>query len=104
MIDILAELFSKLSKTKSVAIISQIVYLTQGKLYPSWMDKPEIGIAEKMAMNAISVALGINIHQVVEAVNKTGDIGKACEGLLAQNGNRRSSKRLFWFIMFMTPW
>jgi DNA ligase-1 len=94
MIDILAELFSTLSKTKSVETISQIVYLTQGKLYPSWMDKPEIGIAEKMAISAISIALGINTAQVIKAVHKTGDIGKACEGLL--NQKRQSS-------LFETP-
>jgi DNA ligase-1 len=94
MIDILAELFSKLSETESTETISQIVYLTQGKLYPSWMDKPEIGIAEKMAISAISIALGINLRQVVEAVNQTGDIGKACEELL--NEKRQTT-------LFATP-
>ena len=82
MIDILAELFSQLAKAESTETISQIVYLTQGKLYPSWTEKPEIGIAEKMAINAIAIALGVNSAKVVEVVNQTGDIGTACEALL----------------------
>jgi DNA ligase-1 len=84
MIDILAELLSNLASTTNAETIGQIVYLTQGKLYPDWTGKPEIGIAEKMAINAIAIALGIDIKQVTATVNTTGDIGIACEQLLAE--------------------
>ncbi|MFX1243418.1 MAG: ATP-dependent DNA ligase [Promethearchaeota archaeon] len=84
MIAILAELFAQLRKTENADTISKVAYLTEGKLYPSWMDKPEIGIAEKMAINAIAIALGINSSQVVKFVNRTGDIGTACEELLKE--------------------
>lgn len=84
MIDILAELFSGLAETSDADTMGRVVYLTQGKLYPDWTGKPEIGIAEKMAINAIAIALGINAKQVTEAVNTTGDIGIACEQLLTQ--------------------
>ncbi len=84
MIDILAELFSSLAETSDAETMGQVVYLTQGKLYPDWTGKPEIGIAEKMAINAIAIALGINVKQVTNRVNTTGDIGIACEQLLAQ--------------------
>jgi DNA ligase-1 len=62
--------------------MSRVVYLTLGKLYPDWTGKPEIGIAEKMAINAIAIALGVNTKQVTAKVNNTGDIGIACEQLL----------------------
>jgi DNA ligase-1 len=84
MIDILAELLSNLASTTNAETIAQIVYLTQGKLYPDWTGKPEIGIAEKMAINAIAIALGIDVKQVTATVNTTGDIGVACEQLLAE--------------------
>jgi DNA ligase-1 len=84
MIDILAELFSQIAKTSDAETMTRIVYLTQGKLYPDWTGKPEIGIAEKMAINAIATALGINVKKVTDTVNKTGDIGIACEQLLIQ--------------------
>lgn len=84
MIDILGELFTNLAKTTDVNMIEKIVYLTQGKLYPDWTGKPEIGIAEKMAVNAIALALGITSTQITEVVNTTGDIGIACEQLLKE--------------------
>jgi DNA ligase-1 len=82
MTDILAELLQYLANTTNAETIGQVVYLTQGKLYPDWTGKPEIGIAEKMAINAIAIALGINNKKVTETVNTTGDIGTAIEKLL----------------------
>ncbi len=82
MIEILTKLFSDLASSTTPETIGQVVYLTQGKLYPDWTGQPEIGIAEKMAINAIALALGIPNKKVTEAVNRTGDIGTACEQLL----------------------
>ncbi|MFX1564597.1 MAG: ATP-dependent DNA ligase [Promethearchaeota archaeon] len=82
MTDILAVLLKYLENTTNAETIAQVVYLTQGTLYPDWTGKPEIGIAEKMAINAISIALGINNNKVTETVNTTGDIGTAIEKLL----------------------
>jgi DNA ligase-1 len=82
MTDILAELLTQLANTTDAEKLGWVVYLTQGKLYPDWTGKPEIGIAEKMAINAIATALGINSKQVTAKVNSTGDIGIACEQLL----------------------
>ncbi|MFW9830218.1 MAG: ATP-dependent DNA ligase [Candidatus Thorarchaeota archaeon] len=83
MIDIFANLLSNLSEEKDAKNIDRVIYLTQGKLYPDWTGKPEIGIAEKMAINAIAIALGISNKQVTTVVNITGDIGIACEQLLS---------------------
>ncbi|MFX1564241.1 MAG: ATP-dependent DNA ligase [Promethearchaeota archaeon] len=82
MIDIFSELLKKLGETSDPITIEIVVYLTQGKLYPDWTGKPEIGIAEKMAVNAIAIALGLSDKRVLSVVHKTGDIGSACEQLL----------------------
>ena len=43
MTDILVELF----KSTPSEIIDKVIFLTQGKLHPSWFELPETGIAEK---------------------------------------------------------
>lgn len=80
MIQILAELFSELD----LELMDQVIYLTQGKLYPDWTGQPEIGIAEKMAVSAISLALGLGIKHVTAVLHQTGDIGTACEKMLVK--------------------
>lgn len=84
MIAILAELLKKTMDELGVEGIEKIVYLTQGKLYPDWTGKPEIGIAEKMAASAIAVALGLGVKRVLTLVHEEGDIGSACEKLLSE--------------------
>lgn len=82
MIEIFSELLKQLAETSNPTTIEIVVYLTQGKLYPDWTGKPEIGIAEKMAVKAISIALGLSDKRVLSIVHETGDIGSACEQLL----------------------
>jgi DNA ligase-1 len=84
LIDILAALFKELDPD----IVGRVVYLTQGKLYPDWTGQPAIGIAEKMAIGAIALALGLNEKQVLPVVHKLGDIGTACEQLLSEKRQR----------------
>jgi len=64
--------------------IEKIVYLTQGKLHPDWMGLPEIGIAEKLAIKAISSATGISEEIINEKYSKTGDLGLVAEELMHQ--------------------
>jgi len=84
MIVIFSELLRKLAVTSDSTTIEKVVYLNQGKLYPDWTGKPEIGIAEKMAVNAIAIALGLSEKRVLSTVHSTGDIGSACEQLLGE--------------------
>ncbi len=60
MTDILVDF---LKKTPS-DIIDKVIYLTQGKLYPEWNDLPVLGIAEKMAIKAVSTAYGISENKI----------------------------------------
>jgi DNA ligase-1 len=88
LINILAALFKELNPD----IVGRVVYLTQGKLYPDWTGQPAIGIAEKTAIGAIAIALGINEKQVLPVVHKLGDVGTACEQLLGERRQRSLSQ------------
>ena len=66
MTDILVELF----KSTPSEIIDKVIFLTQGKLHPSWFELPETGIAEKSAIKAVSIATGSSINEIEEKVKE----------------------------------
>ena len=61
--------------------LRKLVYLTQGKLRPDY-EGVELGLAEKMALRAISTASGLSSKVVRNAYVKVGDIGTTAEQLL----------------------
>lgn len=71
----------KLFRNTSPEIIDKVVYLTQGKLYPDYLGV-ELGIAEKLAVRAISEASGVSEKIVTAQLGKTGDIGEVAAELL----------------------
>jgi DNA ligase-1 len=79
MTDLLVELLKKTPKE----VISKVVYLTQGKLYPDFMGI-EIGIAEKLAIKALVRASGRKESECLSDLQKTGDLGEAAEIQLAK--------------------
>jgi DNA ligase 1 len=54
-------------------IIDKVVYLIQGKLRPDY-EGVDIGIAEKMALRALSISSGKKISSILKVYRKTGDI------------------------------
>ncbi|NNL58215.1 MAG: ATP-dependent DNA ligase [Nitrosopumilus sp.] len=76
---ILVELFEKTPHE----VISKIVYLLQGKLRPDF-EGIELGVAEKLAIRAISKSSGILIKKIEEEYRKGGDIGHAASIILEQ--------------------
>jgi len=62
-------------------IIDKVVYLTQGKLYPDFSGI-EIGIAEKLAIRAVTKATGRNEKEIHEELGKTGDLGGTTQKFL----------------------
>jgi len=76
MTDYLAELFKQTPKE----LIGKVVYLTQGKLYPDFVGI-EIGMAEKMAIAAISLATRKTKRAINEELKRTGDLGLTVERL-----------------------
>jgi DNA ligase-1 len=79
MTDLLVDLLKKTKKE----VISKVVYLTQGKLYPDFMGV-EMGIAEKLAIKAIARASGQSENFILSELQKSGDIGQTAEKLLAK--------------------
>ena len=75
----LVELFEKTPNE----VISRIVYLLQGKLRPDF-EGIELGVAEKLAIRAISKSSGIPLKKIEEEYRKGGDIGHAATKILEQ--------------------
>jgi DNA ligase-1 len=78
MTAVLAELL----KQTPVSELPLLVYLTQGKLRPDY-EGVELGLAEKLALRAVSSTSGISQDKVFSAYVKHGDIGTAAQELLA---------------------
>jgi len=64
-------------------IISKVVYLLQGKLRPDH-EGIEIGIAEKIAIRALSKSAGISIVKIDHEYKKMGDFGQVAAKVLEQ--------------------
>jgi len=62
--------------------LEKVIYLTQGKIHPDWTGEPEIGIAEKMAIETIAKASGLKKEEVAGLMAETGDIGHTAERAL----------------------
>ena len=75
----LVELFEKTPQE----VIARIVYLLQGKLRPDF-EGVELGVAEKLAMRAISKSSGIPIKKIEDEYRKGGDLGHAASVILEQ--------------------
>jgi DNA ligase-1 len=75
--DYLVDLF----KRTPAKIIDKVVYLIQGKLRPDY-EGVEIGIAEKMALRALSVSSRKKISSVLKVYRKTGDIGSTAMNIV----------------------
>ncbi|MDH5449401.1 MAG: ATP-dependent DNA ligase [Candidatus Bathyarchaeota archaeon] len=77
MTDYLVELLRKTPKD----ILDKVVYLTQGKLYPDFVGI-EIGIAEKLAIRAVSKATGQSEKKIEDDIRTTGDLGETAQQFL----------------------
>jgi DNA ligase-1 len=86
MTDLLVELLKKTPKD----VISRVVYLTQGKIYPDFVGV-EMGVAEKLAIKALSRASGQSERVIQAELQRSGDIGETSEKLL----NKRKQTAFF---------
>ena len=64
-------------------IIPKVVYLLQGKLRPDH-EGVEIGIAEKIAIRALSKSSGISVKKIDHEYKETGDFGQVASKILGQ--------------------
>jgi len=78
-------ILSEVLKEAGASEVGRVVALTMGKLHPDWTGEPEIGIAEKMAVQVVATAASTNESAVKESLRETGDIGAVAELLLAES-------------------
>lgn len=64
-------------------IIPKVVYLLQGKLRPDH-EGVEIGIAEKIAIKALSKSSGMSVKKIDSEYKETGDFGQVASKILEQ--------------------
>ncbi|MFZ1077004.1 MAG: ATP-dependent DNA ligase [Nitrosotalea sp.] len=72
-----------LFKITSSEIISKVAYLLQGKLRPEH-EGVEIGVAEKIAIRALSKSTGVPVLKIEHEYKKVGDFGQATANILEQ--------------------
>ena len=77
--DILVELFKNIPQE----IVSNAVYLLQGIIRPQF-EGVELGIAERLAIKAISKSSGLTIKKIEDDYNKCGDLGETASNILKQ--------------------
>jgi len=77
LIDILVNLF----KIMPNDVIRNSIYLLQGKLRPNF-EGIELGIAEKLAIKAISKSSGLPIKKIENDYRDGGDLGTTAENML----------------------
>jgi DNA ligase-1 len=75
--DLLVELLKKTPKK----IIPNAVYLLQGIIRPNF-EGVELGVAEKLAIRAISKSSGLSIKKIEEDYKKCGDLGLTASNIL----------------------
>ncbi len=74
MTDYLVQLF----QSTPPEIIDRVIYLTQGKLYADYLGV-ELGLAEKLAIKAISKSTGIRENALKDMLRRYGDLGIVAE-------------------------
>jgi DNA ligase-1 len=79
MTDLLVNILKKTPKE----LIDKVVYLTQGRIYPEFVDL-EIGVAEKLAVKALVRASGRRESEIEGDMRTTGDIGETTQKFMAE--------------------
>ena len=79
----LTEHLVKLFQDTAPDVISKIVYLIHGKLRPDF-EGVELGVAEKLAIRAISKSSGMPTKKILDVYSKEGDLGIATSQILEQ--------------------
>ena len=64
-------------------MLPKIVLLLQGKIYPSW-DERKIGVASRLVIKALGLAVGLEADKIESEWKKTGDLGKVAEALVGR--------------------
>jgi DNA ligase-1 len=89
----MTSLLVELLKATHKDVIAKVVYLTQGKIYPDFVDL-QIGVAEKLAEKALSRASGRKESEIEADLRKSGDIGETAEKILSKRKQLTFGKKI----------
>ena len=79
----LTEILVELLKSTPIDVISKVTYLIQGKLRPNF-EGVELGIAERLAMKAITKSAGVSMKKIEDGYKVGGDLGVTAANILKQ--------------------
>jgi DNA ligase-1 len=79
----MTDLLVDLLKATPKEIIDKVTYLTQGQIYPDFMGI-EIGVAERLAIQALTRTSGARESEIEDDLKKTGDIGETAQNFIAK--------------------
>ena len=77
--DTLIDLFKRTPR----GAVSKVVYLLQGKLRPDY-EGVELGVAEKLAIRALSKSSGASAREIEAQYQKDGDMGRAATAIMGR--------------------
>ena len=77
------DLISTVLPTLSPEELPVFVRFVMGRIFPDWSAQ-KLGIGPNLLNEAIGYVAGIKKEQVIEKINRTGDVGEAVEGLLGE--------------------
>ena len=77
--DTLIDLFKRTPR----GAVSKVVYLLQGKLRPDY-EGVELGVAEKLAIRALSKSSGASAREIEAQYQKDGDLGRAATVIMGR--------------------
>ncbi len=89
----------KLLKQTPPSVIDKVVYIIQGKLGPDWKDIPELGVGEKLLVQAVASAYRVSERQVEKLYKTLGDLGVVAERLALQF--HKGKKKATGLLAFM---
>jgi len=89
MLEIAAELLRETPPEE----MERVIYLTQGKIHPNWMGLPELGMAEKMAIEAVARATNVGKEEVQGLLKQLGDLGLVAEKLIQEGRVKKLSQK-----------
>ncbi|MHB0870272.1 MAG: ATP-dependent DNA ligase [Chloroflexota bacterium] len=79
----MASILVELLRETPPSLVHQVVYLTQGKLYPEFVPV-EMRMAERLTLKAVAEATGVSEEEVSASLASSGDLGITAERLLQQ--------------------
>lgn len=81
------DIAAKFIKETPLDLLSTVVTLLQGSVFPAWMEA-ELGVAENIMFRALAKVTGLREEQIKNEAKKTGDLGIAAENILKKKKQR----------------